>query len=324
VTATGGDALGSISDVTPGAGGDDVGAKALDLVLRTLRLEQVDADTFRAGSLPWRPHRVYGGQVLAQALLAAGATVDPARDPHSIHGYFLRAGEPAEPITLAVERLRDGRSFSARRTHAIQFGRPILSMISSFQERQPGVEHSLPMPDVPAPEDVPSVLDQFGSEDPRVRRFLSTAAFDLRHVTGALFGDHRRPATDHQAVWMRARAPIDDGALDAPLAEGGSPASSAVVHAALLAFACDQIVLEPVMRRHGLSWLTPGLKVASLDHAMWWHRRARADQWLLYVQASPSAQGARGLATANVFTQDGTLVASIAQEGMVRSPEFDD
>jgi acyl-CoA thioesterase-2 len=197
-------------------------------------------------------------------------------------------------------------------------------MISSFQDRQPGVEHGIGMPDVPAPEDVPSVLEQFGSDDPRVRRFLSTAAFDLRHVTGALFGDHRRPPTDQQAVWMRARAPIDDGALDAPLAEGGSPASSAVVHAALLAFACDQIVLEPVMRRHGLSWLTPGLKVASLDHAMWWHRPARADQWLLYVQASPSAQGARGLGTASVFTEDGTLVASIAQEGMVRSPEFDD
>lgn len=301
--------------------GGDVGARALEAVLQTLRLDQVDENTFRGGSLPWRPHRVYGGQVLAQALLAAGATVDPARSPHSIHGYFLRAGEPAEPITLAVERMRDGSSFSARRTHAIQYGRPILSMISSFQEDQPGIEHAVPMPSVPGPEDVPSVLEMFGSDDPRVRAFLSTAAFDLRHVTGALFGDEQRSPDDHQAVWMRARAPIEDATLDLPLDQGGATASSAVVHAALLVFACDQIVLEPVLRRHALSWLTPGLKVASLDHAMWWHRPARADEWLLYVQESPSAQGARGLGTARVYAQDGRLVASLAQEGMVRAPD---
>jgi acyl-CoA thioesterase-2 len=300
----------------------DVGAKALDLVLATLRLEQVDEDTFHGRSLPWRPHRIYGGQVLAQALLAAGATVAQDRAPHSIHAYFLRAGDPAEPVTLSVERLRDGNSFSARRTHALQHGRPILSMISSFQESQPGVEHWVPMPSVPPPDEVPSVLDMFGSEDPRVRAFLSTAAFDLRHVTGALFGDHRRKPDDHQAVWMRARAPIHDESLDATPDDGVAMASSAVVHAALLAFACDQIVLEPVLRRHGLSWLTPGMKLASLDHAMWWHRPARADEWLLYVQESPSAQGSRGLGTARVYSQDGRLVASIAQEGMVRSPHI--
>jgi acyl-CoA thioesterase-2 len=298
--------------------GDDLGRRALAAVLETLRLERLDDNTFLAGSLPWRPQRVYGGQVLAQALLAAGATVGEGRSPHSIHGYFLRAGDPATPITLSVERLRDGRSFSARRTHAIQDGLPILSMISSFQEDQGGMSHQTPMPEVPPPEDVASVLQHFGSDDERVRTFLATAAFDQRHVTGALIsGDHRERA-DNQYVWMRARGPIDDDAL---AAEGSGPtAASAVVHSALMAFACDQILLEPVLRRHGLGWLAPGLKVASLDHAMWWHRPARADEWLLYVQTSPSAQGARGLGLSAVYAQDGRLVASIAQEGMVRAP----
>lgn len=305
-----------------GAAANDVGRQALESVLNTLRLDRVDDNTFRAGSLPWRPERVYGGQVLAQALLAAGATVAEGRSPHSIHGYFLRAGDPATPITLAVERLRDGRSFSARRTHAIQDGRPILSMISSFQLDQPGTEHATPMPDVPPPEDVPSVLEQFDSRDHRVRKYLATAAFDQRHVTGHLLnvGDHR-DRVDNQYVWMRSRAPIDDDILSTGSADGGPGAASDVVHAALMAFACDQILLEPVLRRHGLGWLTPGLKVASLDHAMWWHRPARADEWLLYVQTSPSAQGARGLGLSAVYTRDGRLVASIAQEGMVRAPE---
>lgn len=309
-----------MSDDAARPAGDDVGHQALAAVLETLRLERVDDDTFLAGSLPWRPERVYGGQVLAQALLAAGATVAEGRLPHSIHGYFLRAGDPAKPIMLAVERLRDGRSFSARRTHALQDGLPILSMISSFQEDQDGMEHATPMPDVPPPQEVASVLEQFGSENTRVSKYLATAAFDQRHVTGALITGDRRERVDNQYVWMRARARIDDDALE-PGAPEGSTTAAAVMHAALMAFACDQILLEPVLRRHGLGWLTPGLKVASLDHAMWWHRPARADEWLLYVQTSPSAQGARGLGLSAVYSQDGRLVASIAQEGMVRAPD---
>lgn len=303
------------------------GRAALDAALRTLQIERVDADTFLGGSLPWRRGRVYGGQVLAQALLAAGATVGAERSPHSVHGYFLRPGDPSEPITFAVERLRDGRSFSARRTHAIQQGQPILSMISSFQLEQDGLEHAEPMPDVPPPLEVPSAVEAFAElDDPRAQFFARHAAFDLRHVPGSLFAEGAREVTDRQAVWMRALGPVDDA--DFALASvgsdgahdrlGGLPATPAVLHAALLAFACDQILLEPVLRRHGLGWLEPGLKVASLDHAMWWHRHARADEWLLYVQRSPSARGGRGLGTASVYAEDGTLVASIAQEGMVR------
>ena len=299
-----------------GTDSSEVGRAALDAVLQTLRLERLDDDHFRGGSLPWRPRRVYGGQVLAQALLAAGATVGASRSPHSIHGYFLRPGDPATPITLAVERLNDGRSFSARRTHALQDGRPILSMISSFQESQDGVDHAVPMPVVPPPPEVPSVFGMFGDHDPRLSTFLASAAFDQRHVQGTLLGGDRREHSDSQAVWMRATAPIDDAAV----LDGGCGARADVLHAALTAFACDQIILEPILRRHGIGWLTSGLKVASLDHAMWWHRPVRADEWLLYVQASPSAQGGRGLGTAAVYAQDGTLVASIAQEGMIRVP----
>lgn len=309
--------------------------QALDEVLRTLQIERLDADSFLGGSLPWPRGRVYGGQVLAQALLAAGATVAPDRAPHSVHGYFLRAGDPAAPITFSVERLRDGRSFSARRTHALQGGVPILSMISSFQVEQPGVEHHEPMPDVPGPEEVPSALELFaGVDDPRARSMIRNAAFDLRHVSGPIFAGTPGAPTDRQAVWMRARGPVDDAdfAAGAPGTStggdaehdrlGGLPATSPVLHAALLAFACDQILLEPVLRRHGLGWIEPGLSVASLDHAMWWHRHARADEWLLYVQRSPSARGGRGLGTAEVYRRDGLLVASIAQEGMVRVPAF--
>jgi acyl-CoA thioesterase-2 len=300
---------------------DGVGRLAVDAVLRALRLEPVGGDRFLGTSLARPRGRVYGGQVLAQALLAAGATVAPDRHAHSVHGYFLRPGDPTVPITFAVERLRDGRSFSARRTHALQGGTPILSMIASFQEVQPGVEHATAMPQLPAPDRVPSAIDLFtGIDHPRAREFVRAASFDLRHVPDSLFVAASPEVTDRQAVWMRARAPIRDEDLTTSTGDGGARPTAQVLHAALLAFACDQVLLEPVLRRHGMGWLEPGLSVASLDHAMWWHRPARADQWLAYVQESPSAQGGRGLGTARVYTADGVLVASIAQEGMVRRP----
>ncbi|MDM7855952.1 acyl-CoA thioesterase [Cellulomonas alba] len=265
-------------------------------------------DAFTGASLPQPGGRVFGGQVLAQSLLAAGRTVPDGRLPHSVHGYFLRAGAVAEPIEFAVERLRDGRSFTARRTHAIQGGAPILSMITSFQEHQDGIDYQDEMPaDVPAPEDVPSAFDEMGHLDHPVAKFWTQeAAFDVRHAHGSLYlgpgpRDHGR-----QLVWFRARGAVPDDQL---------------LHRALLAYACDQVMLEPILRRAGQSWVTPGLSIASLDHAMWWHRDVRVDDWLLYVQSTPSAQGGRGLGAARVFTRQGVLVASIAQEGMVRVPD---
>ncbi|WP_028049145.1 acyl-CoA thioesterase II [Cellulomonas sp. URHD0024] len=277
-------------------------------VLDILRLDPTDPDVFTGSSLPQPGGRVFGGQVLAQALLAAGATVPDGRLPHSLHGYFLRAGDVAEPITFAVERLRDGRSFTARRTHALQGGTAILSAITSFQETQDGVDYADPMPPgVPDPEDVPSALDVLGGIDHPVAKFWTQeAAFDVRHVDGQLYLGPAGDAIGQQSVWFRSRGPLPDDQL---------------LHRALLAYASDQVLLEPILRRTGHSWVTRGLSIASLDHAMWWHRDVRVDDWLLYVQSSPSAQGGRGLGAARVFTRDGALVASVAQEGMVRFPD---
>lgn len=274
--------------------------------LRALEIERTDEDTFVGQNLRQPGGRVFGGQVLAQTILAAGRTVSEDRLPHSMHGYFLRPGIVELPITFSVERLRDGRSFSARRVHALQDGQPILSMIASFQEDQKGLEHADPMPAAPPPSEVESALDVLGPIDHPVAKFWTQkAAFDLRHVESSLYLSPAPNRTDRQMVWMRSRGPAPDDPL---------------LHRALLAFACDQVMLEPVLRQHGESWVSPGLSMASLDHAMWWHRPARIDEWLLYVQSAPSSQGGRGLGAARVYAQDGTLVASIAQEGMIRLP----
>ena len=287
---------------------DEQGVDPLRAVLAALELEQTDEDTFVGTSLPQIHGRVYGGQVLAQALLAAGRTMTEDRLPHSVHGYFLRPGDLEEPITFAVERLRDGRSFSARRTHAIQSGQPILSMITSFQVEQQGLNHSEPMPQVPAPEELDSSVEFFNSLDhPIAKFFYRNGAFDLRHVEGALFTKPGQVRTDRQHLWMRARGPLPAGQLE---------------QRAILAYACDQVMLEPIMRRHGLSWMTREASVASLDHAMWWHRPVDAGEWLLYSQSSPSAGGGRGLGEAKVYARSGELVATIAQEGMIRIPQI--
>lgn len=272
-----------------------------------LALEQIDDNTFVGQNLPQLNGRVYGGQVLAQAILAAGATNPAGRLPHSLHGYFLRPGALDIPIRLEVERLRDGRSFSARRVHAFQGDKAILSMITSAQEDQPGIDQQQRMPTAPDPETLDSAVAKLSTIDHPVAKFwTSTAAFDVRHVGSSLYLGPDRNGDDRQMVWLRARGTLGDDQL---------------MHRAMMIYACDQLMLEPVMRRADLDWGTRGLSIASLDHAMWWHRDARADEWLLYVQSSPSAQGGRGLGSARVFAQDGTLVASIAQEGMIRVPD---
>jgi acyl-CoA thioesterase-2 len=283
----------------------------LDGLLRVLELtaEGTDdrgQDVFTAPSQP-QPHgRVFGGQVLGQTVVAAGRTVDEGRPVHSMHGYFLRPGDPDQHITFTVERLRDGRSFSARRVHAIQSGQPILSMIASFQHDDPGLEHQDDMPDVPDPESLPTTGDLLGHIDHPVARYWAyNRPIDVRHVQTPLYLQAGGERVARQAVWMRAVAPLPDDPL---------------LHRAVLGYASDFTLLESVLRRHGLTWAMPGLKAASLDHAMWWHRPARADEWILYVQASPSASGARGLGIGRMFTQDGRLVASVAQEGMLRVP----
>ena len=298
------------------AGGDPVSTLLAALELSPVpgpaaaqQLPEVD-DVFTAASLPRPGGRIYGGQVLAQALLAAALTVADGRLPHSLHGYFLRPGDVSEPVVLQVERLNDGRSFSARRTHALQFGKPILSMIASFQEEHPGLEYAEQPPSAALPPlEVPSSLAEFQTlDDPLARFWTRESAFDIRHQDGSLYLGPAATQTGRQMVWMRARRRIE-----APQA----------VHRALLAYACDQVMLEPVLRATGNHWLTKGLSVASLDHAMWWHRDVQVDEWLLFTQNSPSAQGGRGLGAARVFDEHGRLVASVAQEGMVRVPSAD-
>ncbi len=259
------------------------------------------------GPSQWSPQgRVFGGQVLAQSITAAMRTVPEDRLAHSMHGYFLRPGDVRHPITFSVDRIHDGRSFSTRRTQAYQQGAPILSMIASFQTDDGGLDHQSPMPDVPAPETLPSTAEVLAGIDHPVADFWSHhRPFDLRHVPSPIYLRVDGEQTAHQAVWLKSFGAMPDDPN---------------LHRAALAYASDYTILESILRRHGVAWIASGLKAASLDHAMWWHRPARVDEWLLYVQESPTAQGGRGLSLGRIYTRDGILVASVAQEGMVRLP----
>lgn len=278
-------------------------------LLAVLDLASSDArtteDIFTGDSQPMPSGRVYGGQVLAQSLVAATRTVPEGRAAHSMHGYFLRPGDASKHITFSVDRIHDGRSFSTRRTQAFQDGVPIFSMIASFQDAGPGLDHAEPMPDdIPTPEDL--VPGDVPGAHPISKRLLTESPLELRHVPGPIYQHVDEPHQPRQAVWMRARSPLPE-----------DPA----IQRAVLAYLSDMTIQESVMRAHGIPWMTPGLRVASLDHGMWWHRDDRADDWLLYVQESPSARGGRGLSTGRIYTHDGTLLASVAQEIMVRVPD---
>jgi acyl-CoA thioesterase-2 len=277
---------------------------ALDLTDTHARTNE---DIF-TGPSQWMPlGRVFGGQVLAQSLIAAQRTIEEDRSVHSMHGYFLRPGDAAQPITFSVDRIHDGRSFSTRRTQAYQNGVPILSMICSFQDDDEGLEHQTAMPtDIPEPESLPSAAESLAGIDHPVANFWATQrAFDLRHIPSPIYFSVEGEHVAHQAIWVKAIGTLpDDPAL----------------HRAALAYVSDYTILEPIMRAHGVSWVTPGLKAASLDHAMWWHRFGRVDEWMLYVQESPNARGGRGLSLGRIYSRDGVLLASVAQEGMVRVP----
>jgi len=271
-----------------------------------------DVTVFLGQSERMPHHRVFGGQVLAQGVIACGRTITlepgaPPRPIHSLHAYFMRPGDDEAPIHFAVERMRDGASFSTRRMHAIQHGKPILAMSASFQEVAGGLDHQDEMPTVPAPEDLPSMTDLFGGiNEPRAQDLANRRPIDMRHNHGHLFFAPAEERTAEQSVWMRTKGALPDDPL---------------IHAAVLAYSSDYSLLEPVLRRHGLVWPDARLRIASLDHAMWFHRQARADDWVLYAQQSPSAQSGRGLAIGRMFGRDGTMIATVAQEGMIRVKE---
>jgi len=261
------------------------------------------------GLTQWMPHgRVFGGQVLAQALVAAQRTIPADRIVHSMHGYFLRPGDIDMPITFSVDRIHDGRSFSTRRTQAYQDGMPILSMIASFQDQDPGLDHQIDMPTgLPDPESLPTAGEVLAGLDHPVARAWSTErAFDLRHVPSPIYLSVEGGNVSHQAVWLKTIGPMPDDEN---------------LHRAALVYASDYSIQESVLRAHGLPWITPGMKVASLDHAMWLHRFGRVDEWMLYVQESPNAIGGRGLATGRIYRRDGVLLATVAQEITVRVPQ---
>lgn len=261
------------------------------------------------GPSQWMPHgRVFGGQVLAQCTVAATRTVSNERILHSLHGYFLRPGDIEFPITFSVDRLRDGRSFSTRRVQAYQKGEPIFSMIASFQTESPGLNHHDEIPNgIRQPEEIPSAAEILGSIPHPVAQYWAKARpFDMRHVESPIYFEAKGEPVAHQAVWLKAIGELPN-----------EPA----LHQAALAYASDYTILESIYRRHKISWAYPGLKTASLDHAMWFHSPAKVDQWMLYVQQSPAAQNSRGLALGKIFSREGVLLATVAQEGMVRVPQ---
>lgn len=273
-------------------------------------LGESEGEVFLGRSQPQPSGRVFGGQVLAQCVVAAGrsvAGVDDGGGPrhiHSLHGYFLRPGDADRPIRFLVERMRDGASFSARRVHAVQDGRILLSMITSFQEHAEGLDHQVVMPAVTSPDGLESDAQILSRIDhPVAAHFANRRAVEIRHAQGPLYSEPDPERVAEQSVWLRVPRGLPDDAL---------------LHAAVLAYSSDYSLLEPVLRRHGLVWGDPRLRPASLDHALWFHRPARLDDWILYTQDSPSAQGGRGLGRGLMFAADGTLVASVAQEGMLR------
>lgn len=279
----------------------------LQQLLELLRLERIEQNLFRGQSQDLGWGAIFGGQVLGQALSAAEQTVPEGRAVHSLHGYFLRQGDARKPVVYDVDCIRDGKSFTTRRVVAIQNGRPIFNLAASFQKPEPGFEHQAEMPEVPGPEGLLSELElarRLGERIPEPLRKQATAErpIEIRPVepVNPLAPD-KRPPVRH--VWYRASDRLPD-----------QPS----VHQYLLAYASDFHFLSTAMQPHGVSWLLPGMQVASLDHAMWFHRPFRMDDWLLYAIESPSASNARGLARGQFFTRDGVLVASTMQEGLIR------
>ncbi len=282
--------------------------KSLEALIDLLDLEEIENNLFRGTSPDEGWQRVYGGQVLGQALVAASRTVEPDRHPHSLHGYFLRPGDTTIPILYNVDRIRDGKSFTTRRVVAVQRGKAIFSMSISFQADEPGFSHQSEMPDVPPPEALKSEADllvDYIDQIPEQYRdsFTRARPIEMRPVDQSHnpFRPQKRPP--YQACWMKSWESLPDDRR---------------LHQCVLAYLSDWTLLDTTTLPHAVSFAQDNIQVASLDHAMWFHREFRADEWLLYVQDSPSAGGARGFNRGSIFNRAGDLVASVAQEGLVR------
>ncbi|MBH79550.1 MAG: acyl-CoA thioesterase II [Gammaproteobacteria bacterium] len=281
--------------------------ESINDLIELLDLEEIEQNHYRGRSPSEGWQRVYGGQVLGQALVAASRTVPEDRHAHSLHGYFLRAGDTTTPILYTVDRIRDGRSFTTRRVVAIQHGRAIFNMSISFQINEEGLTHQMQMPQAPPPEELPDEQElrkRWIKELPpeHASAFDRERPIEVRPIDPQdLIHPEERPP--HAMSWMKAREPLPDNQR---------------LHQCVLAYLSDWSLLDTATLPHAVSFLQQQMQMASLDHAMWFHRPFRADEWLLYVQDSPSASGTRGLNRGMIFTRDGELVASAAQEGLMR------
>ncbi|HWG03490.1 MAG TPA: acyl-CoA thioesterase II [Beijerinckiaceae bacterium] len=274
-----------------------------------LDLERIETNIFRGRSPQVGWQRVFGGLVVSQALVAAARTVE-SRPPHSLHGYFILPGDPSVPIVYEVDRIRDGKSFTTRRCVAVQHGRAIFSLSASFHAPEEGFDHQIAMPQVPPPESLTSekeLLERFGALLPEPARlyFSRERPIELRPVDLRRYipGAQPLPIEPVQHLWLRATGRLPD-----------DPA----IHRAVLAYMSDLTLLDTALVVHQRTILDAGLQVASLDHALWFHRPFRADEWLLYAQESPTSIGARGLTCGSLFSRDGRLIASVMQEGLIR------
>jgi acyl-CoA thioesterase-2 len=286
------------------------GQAALDQLVSILDLEELELNLFRGRTPKEDRVRVFGGQVAGQALVAAGRTVEDGLVVHSLHSYFLRPGDPSIPIVYQVDRLRDGKSFTTRRVTAIQHGQPIFNLSASFQRPEQGIEHQIEKPASPDPDTLQTFKQRIEpylqrNLHPELKKWLQRERpIDMRYVNPPdyLHPEKRPP---HQQVWIRADGKLPD---DAPL----------LLHQCIVAYASDMTLIDTATLPHQIPWFDPNVQMASLDHAMWFHRPFRADEWLLYAQESPTATGARGFTTGRLYTRDGVLVVSVAQEGLIR------
>jgi acyl-CoA thioesterase-2 len=277
---------------------------AVDGLVQILDLERIEENIYRGLSPQARWQRVFGGQVAGQALVAAGRTVPPERTVHSLHSYFIRPGDPTVPIVYEVDRVRDGRSFTTRRVVAIQHGKPIFSLSASFQLDQPGIDHQSEMPAAPDPETLPTLEERVAASPHATEWFgLGPRPIDVRWVDDPPWIQHGTARQGLTRVWMRASGRLPDDPL---------------LHVCVVTFASDMTLLDAVLARHGLASGLDDITMASLDHAMWFQRPFRADEWMLYVLSSPTASGSRGLATGRFFDRSGRHLVSVVQEGMIR------
>lgn len=283
-------------------------SKVLDDLVKLLALERIEENLYRGQSQDLGWGTVFGGQVLGQALSAAVYTTPPERHVHSLHAYFLRPGNVSMPIVYDVDRIRDGSSFTTRRVVAIQAGRPIFNLSASFQLDEPGLEHQDEMPAAPPPEACPTEQERYAKfahrlPQPMRERAIAERPFELRTTDPEDDPFAPAPRPPKRMIWLKATSRLpDDPAL----------------HRYLLAYVSDFSFVTTSLVPHGVTWITPGYQLASIDHVMWFHRPFRVDDWLLHVVESPSASGSRGMVRGRVFSRDGKLVASTAQEGLVR------